>query len=261
MKIDSLYRGDLAGYASALSGGVTIVAPSLPALGRTLVDGRPLVGGVAIAESPAAATWAHEPGSPPRQVSDILDDDHEVIPLRLIRGEGLVGALAATRPRIAVCDGVTDEDLDAIVAASWHLTGVRYLGSGGLAGAIGRKLAGEDGPAIPDAPPAGAAARVLVVVGSAEASARTQLAHLAQSGVPVITVPVITAPVDDEPGSVNETCDRVAAAMGQSETVALTVPSEAIAGGAERIARSLARTVAASLARLDGGSAGNSAGG
>jgi uncharacterized protein YgbK (DUF1537 family) len=88
-------------------------------------------------------------------------------------------AAAAEAGRVAVCDAVTDYDLDLLVGATWDLPGVRYVGAGGLAAALGRRLprAVQERTEIADARAAG----ILFVVGTAESAAVRQTAALADA--------------------------------------------------------------------------------
>ncbi|WP_244299039.1 four-carbon acid sugar kinase family protein [Streptomyces viridochromogenes] len=185
-KIDSLLRGNLAAEAAAYAqdGAGVVIATALPAARRTVLGGVVRLDGTPLHETDA---WRAETRPAPLSVADALGDlSSAPVPLTVVRGAP--GALReALRARFAhdrhpVCDAETEADLDAIAAAALELgPGVRLLGTGGLAGALGRLL----GTPVPArlAPYAGDSVRpLLVVVGTAEPSARGQVAHLVADG-------------------------------------------------------------------------------
>ncbi|MFC9431328.1 four-carbon acid sugar kinase family protein [Streptomyces sp. NPDC056987] len=150
-KTDSLLRGNLAAEAAAYAEGAAavVIAPALPVAGRTVRDGV-----VHLRGTPLHATdaWRAEPLPAPTSVAAALGDPRTApVPLTVVRGPAAelterLRALvrAGHRP---VCDAETDADLDAIAAAALRLgPGVRLLGTGGLAAALGRLLGAADGP-------------------------------------------------------------------------------------------------------------------
>lgn len=200
-KVDSLLRGNLAAEAGAYADGSPgmVIATALPAAGRTVRDGV-----VHLRDVPLHATraWQAESRPAPASLQEALGEvPTALVPLATVRGARR--ALAATltahfaQGRHSVCDAETDADLDAIVAATLELDpGVRLLGTGGLAGALGRALgasraAAVPGPGMPGSPHDTAAfgrnadahgRPVLVVVGTAEVSAAEQVSHLVAEG-------------------------------------------------------------------------------
>ncbi|MFE2944123.1 four-carbon acid sugar kinase family protein [Streptomyces sp. NPDC059255] len=149
-KTDSLLRGNLAAEAAAYAEGAAavVIAPALPVAGRTVRDGV-----VHLRGTPLHATdaWRAEPLPAPSSVAAALGDPRTApVPLTVVRGPAAelterLRALvrAGHRP---VCDAETDADLDAIAAAALRLgPGVRLLGTGGLAAALGRLLGVADG--------------------------------------------------------------------------------------------------------------------
>ena len=169
VKIDSLLRGPLAALVGTV--GPVVVAPSLPALDRVVVDGVLTVAGRAPKTLPAAL-------APLRTT---------MIPLPAVRSPDLPAVLRATidTGAIPVCDAATDADLDAIVAATPD--GVALAGSGGVAAALGRTLRLPHAGAT--AEPVGAG-HPLVVVGTAEAVAREQVQALVATGATEVALPV-----------------------------------------------------------------------
>ena len=192
-KTDSLLRGNLAAEAAAYAEGAggLVIAPALPVAGRTVCDGVVRLHGTPLHETDA---WRAETGSAPRSVAEALGDLRtEVVPLAVVRSPGreLAGRLRdlAEAGLHSVCDAETDADLDAIAAAALQLgPGVRLLGTGGLACALGRLLGGRSGASTPaaDTPSTGVARTadrpLLVVVGTAEPTAAAQIAQLTAAG-------------------------------------------------------------------------------
>jgi 4-hydroxythreonine-4-phosphate dehydrogenase len=153
-KIDSLLRGNVASEIGALrdAGRAVILAAALPALGRTVRDGRVHVDGSPLSTSPMSGDyWAGATDSVARAVAAPCD----VIGLPVVRADAASLAhrieSAFLSGAVAVCDGETDADLDAIVTASrllprdWrrHLA---FAGSGGIAGAVFRALDPGENP-------------------------------------------------------------------------------------------------------------------
>jgi 4-hydroxythreonine-4-phosphate dehydrogenase len=187
IKVDSLLRGNLPAVLRAAheSGRLAVLAPALPAAGRTLVGGAPRVDGRTLAES---GLWSAEFSLPPRHIDELLAGvPHRLVTLAAVRGGGMSAELTAARRggAIVIADAVNDADLDAIARAVWGPSGdptAILLGTRGLAEAVGR-LNGAPGVASllahegTGAPPA--AGGILVVVGSADARAHEQFDRLA----------------------------------------------------------------------------------
>jgi D-threonate/D-erythronate kinase len=201
-KADSLLRGHLGVEVKAAltawePGAVAIVAMAFPGTGRTTVGGRVLVDGHPI-DRPPIARLLTDAGL---AVTHAERAD--------VRGPALAGVLAARRAggsQAIVCDAETDEDLRAIAVAGSRLgPSVVWVGSGGLAAALGGAARSTTSPAIQSPPTSGGP--VLVVVGSTTAVARAQVAHLAATGSTHVTVPLSAlgtttkaAPGPDYPG-------------------------------------------------------------
>ncbi|WP_345661036.1 four-carbon acid sugar kinase family protein [Streptomyces iranensis] len=145
-KIDSLLRGNVAAEIAALAedGAGVVLAPALPIAGRVVRSGVVHIGGVPLHEGDA---WRAEAVPPPVSVAHALGGlPTALIPLTTVRSScpTLLTALRATATAglVAICDAETDADLDAIVeAALADGPGMRLVGSGGLALAVGRHLA------------------------------------------------------------------------------------------------------------------------
>ncbi len=183
-KVDSLLRGNLAAEADAYAHGGrgVVIATALPAAGRTVRDGVVRLDGVPLHETNA---WRAEPRPAPASVAAALGDlPSAPVPISVVRGAS--GVLReALRARFAqgrhpVCDAESETDLDAIAAAALELgPGIRLLGTGGLAGALGRLLGTPGENALV---PGEAVRPLLIVVGTAEPSAGGQVAHLLADG-------------------------------------------------------------------------------
>ncbi|MFI8891868.1 four-carbon acid sugar kinase family protein [Streptomyces paradoxus] len=198
-KVDSLLRGNLAAEAAAYAQGArgVVIATALPPAMRSVRGGVVHLDGVPLHET---AAWRAETRPAPRSVAEALGGlPTAPVPLPAVRGA--FGALRETlracfaQGRHPVCDAETEADLDAIAAAALELgPGVRLLGTGGLAGAVGRLL-GTGGTHSPA--PAHADRPLLVVVGTAEPAARAQVAHLLADGahqVPLTTRELLHSP-------------------------------------------------------------------
>ncbi|MGY0056563.1 four-carbon acid sugar kinase family protein [Streptomyces sp. LZ34] len=271
-KIDSLLRGNIAAEVAALAAGGAgvVVAPALPAAGRAVRAGVVHLGATPLHHSDA---WRAEPVPPPRSVPGALGPARTaLVPLTAVRASRrtLLAALRAAlaEGRVAVCDAETDADLDAVVeAALADGPGTRLVGSGGLAAALGRHLAGGEPPraetaantaetaetgaetAAPSQATAGAAGPrpLLVVVGTAEPSAAEQIRRLAADGATVLRLPLEALCADDSaaPMALPPFHDAV--------TVFTPAPGPAPAAlSPRRLVRGLARAVAAAVARHDG---------
>ncbi|WP_260694921.1 four-carbon acid sugar kinase family protein [Streptomyces sp. IB201691-2A2] len=229
-KIDSLLRGNLAAEAAAYATGATgvVIAPALPVAGRTVREGVVNLHGTALHTTDA---WRAEPGAAPISVGAALGGvPTRVVPLATVRAPE---PTLYDRLRVLVaegyhpvCDAETDTDLDAIAEAALRFgPGIRLMGTGGLAAALGRRLAEADraaggglpgrggdrsteadrdrptgtdtaGPArADDVSPAldGTPSRpLLVVVGTAEPAAIAQIAQLVAVGARHLPLPART---------------------------------------------------------------------
>lgn len=199
-KLDSALRGGIGcecdAVVDAAGADLCIVAPAVPRLGRTTVNGVQRIGGTPVHET----GMGRDPMNPVRtsEVSAVLREtsrhrsgrigldsigEADVLFERFVR-EGV---------RYAVCDAETDEQLDALVSAGKR-SGLRlvWAGAAGLAEALARAAApGRMRAGLPDAvgerdesgPEAGA---IWFVSGSQTEAAAAQLARLEEEcGVPV----------------------------------------------------------------------------
>jgi 4-hydroxythreonine-4-phosphate dehydrogenase len=186
IKVDSLLRGNVRAtlHTAHESGRPVVLAPALPAAGRTLVGGAPRVDGKTLAES---GLWSAELAPPPRHIDELLAPlPRRAVPLDVIRGGGAAAELAAARGagELVVADAASDADLDAIARAAWGRGGdprAVLVGTRGLAEAVARLRGTGAGDACPGQAAAAAlpdAGGVLVVVGSADARAHEQFDRL-----------------------------------------------------------------------------------
>ncbi|MET8555524.1 3-oxo-tetronate kinase [Streptomyces sp. NPDC004959] len=193
---DSTPRGNIGPVTDALLDalgvtGPTVVVPSFPATGRTVVDGLLYVHGEPLEDSP----MRHHPLTPMRD-SDVgrLLRPQTRRPVSLIALGKVREGPAALRDALGVpelsgslvvVDAVTEEDLGTIAAATPDhplVTGAAGLAAG-LRGP--RVTAAAPGPDTARAP---AASRpgdpALILSGSASAATRAQVAHARDAGLP-----------------------------------------------------------------------------
>ncbi|MGW0456440.1 four-carbon acid sugar kinase family protein [Streptomyces tendae] len=250
-KADSLLRGHLAAETSEFAAGASglVVAPAVPAAGRTVRDGVVRLHGVPLHHTEA---WRAEPGPVPRSVAEALGRaETTVLPLDQVRagathlGGSLRSALARGAP--VVCDAETDADLDAVAEAALGLPHtVRMVGAGGLTAALGRRC----GPVAPRTGPGRAPAvprPVVVVVGTAHPGAVAQIAQLTLHGA---RHSALSAESLLGPGGNGEHPTARARAVLEGAPVSVLSISGTRAvdpSAAPRLARALARSVAAVL--------------
>ncbi len=171
-KVDSTLRGPVAAELEAvrvaLGRSTAVLAPSLPAQGRTVQSGRLLVG-----------------GSDAGSVAEILGAVATLVPVEAL-AEGALGPLV-------VVDATTDTDLDRVAAACAGRPDLLAAGSAGLAAAFARL----EGSSAPSAVPG--CRRVLVAVASPHPAARAQLATLVAEPHPAIEVLAVPPGVEGLP--------------------------------------------------------------
>jgi D-threonate/D-erythronate kinase len=155
-KIDSTLRGNVAAELSALlqarrSGKPAnaklsvLLAPALPAQGRTTVGGRIVVYAVPLEETDI---WKAEVRAPQSDIRKLITDSGlscGSIEIDIVRSSStcLRRAIAQTAELtdVVVCDAETDEDLGAIASASTGQPAITALaGSAGLAFQIAREI-------------------------------------------------------------------------------------------------------------------------
>lgn len=192
-KIDSTLRGPLAAeIAAALEAAgrdLAVVAPAFPAAGRTTVNGTQLVRGVPVHETEAK----DDPRTPVTEghLPTLLAGIAPVVALGfedLADAAEIRRALEGAGPLCLVADAEHDEDLEALARAVPDPHRVLWVGSAGLASALGRVY---PGPRAETATPVSSVVRgVLVVVGSLSGVSRGQLRALQEHGCTVVSVTV-----------------------------------------------------------------------
>lgn len=184
-KLDSMLRGNYTAHLRALdpSEHPVVFTPALPAAGRRVVDGQ------------------------------LLLPDRAPIDVRAELSTYAIGPAGwELRPGIAVADASTDEDLDRLIDATWHVPDVRYVGAGGLAAAFARRLSTQQ--AVMPTPLE--ATGVLYVVGTAEPVAQQQLEALQElTAAEVTTVSTTEGPP----------VEQFVRALGAGGTVVLKAPA------------------------------------
>jgi D-threonate/D-erythronate kinase len=246
-KVDSTLRGNLGIEIEAalrqLRRPVAVLAPSFPANGRTVRDGRVLVDGIPLTQTSAG----HDPRAPVHadRVADVVRATSAVpvyeVGLAVVRqGEARLAAAfrAPTEvPAIVVCDAETNRDLDAVSSVLATLEPVLPCGSAGLArGIASRWNEGPAGATTARAPRRPGPADVLVVVGSANPIAHHQLDVLARAtAMPVVTLePAQLANPASRDTHVARARDEVRRGRG---SLAITVSPEHVAGTGEAVPR------------------------
>ena len=181
-KLDSTLRGNVAAELAAAFGAAgrerAIVAPAFPAAGRTTVAGNQLVHGVPVDET----EMRNDPQTPVREahVPTLLEGAFASV--------GTLGAGDLADPELVrrtleesecvVVDAERDDDLETLVRAVPDPAGALWVGSAGLALALGSVY---PGPRARDAGEQRVPARpVLVVVGSMSGVAREQARRLVE---------------------------------------------------------------------------------
>lgn len=192
-KIDSLVRGNVADETAALreSGRHVIACAAMPAVERTVVNGRVKLSGVPLHETDA---WAAEIAQPPRSLTQVFHPQYgHIVTLSVVRSNRLTEELRhyLELGMTPVCDAETQADLDRIVDSTLQLMEdypLALVGTGAMARALGKRLhpTGEpttEDPTSPDGP-------ALVVVGTLAPTAVEQVRRLVLTGAEhIVLVP------------------------------------------------------------------------
>jgi D-threonate/D-erythronate kinase len=233
-KIDSLLRGPIAAELGALGGArahrLIVLAPALPAEGRSTCGGRVVTataaepahdGVVARAVAPLrAATIAVGPAG------DLADT------LRRLRRDGVA---------VAICDARSDADLGAVAAAGLALgdDGLVWCGSAGLARALARADPVQERVGRLSSPPGDA--RPLAIVGTHTAAGRRQAAALA-AHVPEMSLSAAELLADD--GKQRARLATELARRADAGALLVTLAGSVDHGRADAVASALALTCA-----------------
>ncbi len=195
LKVDSTLRGFVGEMVESVwkvaSWDMVVIAPSVPAQGRIVRDGKVFVHGQPLEET----NFAKEPPAPASS-SDVRERlwatglksiPLQLLPLAVVRHP--IRLASAIKQAVAdkvglVCDAETQRDLEGIAKAVVRLSRrVLLVGASGLTFALAKatvgKLSRKTVSSLPHCE------RVLVLVGSQQPVAETQLAYLASRGVPV----------------------------------------------------------------------------
>jgi uncharacterized protein YgbK (DUF1537 family) len=189
-KIDSTLRGhpgaELAALMQVAVDARALIAPAFPAQGRTTVNGRQLVDGQPLEDTPFSAEVA---------TSEVAAFFGEVTPGRKIYSLGLdvirAGAdrvrqmLTAEVDGLFVADAETDSDLRCLVEAARDSDLRLLCGSAGLARALQEVLVPQSTVKLPTLPST-YVGPVLVVAGSQNAHTARQIELAAGKGIQVI---------------------------------------------------------------------------
>ena len=260
LKIDSTMRGAVAGQlAGALEGrrrshddAVVVLCPAYPAMGRTVRQGRVLVHGASVVQSPAGT----DPVTPVR--TDRLE---ELVPgLVSVPNAGDPATLSraivtAGRARGLVGVDADDEaDLERIAAAVVLLgTAALPAGSAGLAAPLAEGWLDESVEPAAALPAAGPGA-ILVVVSSLHQVARSQVAHLREARDDTEAMAPQWSDLDS-PEAIESWASGLPSEAAAAGVVVVTTPEQPPAAGNEGRfgATALADTAAVLLRRMDFG--------
>jgi len=247
--VDSTLRGHVAVELRAAqreSGrSRTVFAPAFPANGRTTCEGRQFLDGVPLAET----AFSRDPSHP---ISD--DNILSILTVGGLTGIRIVNR-AALRDRAAVnaalenasclvADAETDEDLEILVRAVASPFDVLWVGSPGLARALGISVGRE----VSNAATPGSARRLIVAVGSLNPASRRQLDALQRRLDSIVIEVAAAGALEDPRRAAQNALESATAARNASGTevvivtssaanAASQVPGAATAGVAEAIAR------------------------
>ena len=243
-KVDSTLRGPFSTEVAAAlreSGRKkAVVAPAFPESGRTTVNGVQMVHGVPVHET----EFADDPRTPVREghIPSLLTSAGlragSVLGVESFDEPGLIrAALDVPEHECLVADAETGDHLKSLVKAIPDPSEVLWVGSAGLALAIGESY---PGPGFESDISGELACRVLAVVGSMSGVVAEQRRRLSEE--PGVTEVVLELPPDA--GAIERALQSARAALGGGERVVL-YPGEGTAtdGIAERIVEGLAEVV------------------
>ncbi|HJM53061.1 MAG TPA: four-carbon acid sugar kinase family protein [Dehalococcoidia bacterium] len=167
---------------------LALMAPSFPAMGRTVIGGRVLVDGVPLAESEVGRDpFSPVPGS---EIGELVERNTGIRPvpvtLGAVRDSGRLRAAISemmdSPPVLAVCDAVSDDDLTAIATAGIEARGDIVLsGSAGITNALARALSGDVDAVGPGQSTSARSTPALIISGSQRTVTERQL-EMASSG-------------------------------------------------------------------------------
>ena len=257
-KIDSALRGNIGSELDALANAsgarAVVVAPSFPAHHRTVEQGKLLIKGQPLTDTPLLREHALETCAVVEIISRTTASAIQSIPLDVIRAgtehlEAHLLAAVTAGFQILVCDAVTNGDLEAIACVVGRHTEWQSAGSAGLAAALAQLRDGiparEKRPVA--RPPMG---RRLVVVGSQHPAARAQLECLQETrGVPVIYLSPDALRLN-RTEEIERSAQELNSFLKAGTDVALTFAPSDLFTQDTKTARSLARAMGEILSRL-----------
>lgn len=218
-KIDSALRGcpaeDVLAAMTALAAKRVVVAPALPAEGRTTVGGRQHLHGVRLerthfgVDSDLVARF--------RAVGDVPVSLLDLLTIRT-QPERLAARISE-RQGVIIADAETDADLDAIARAVVAADVRLCAGSAGLASALVGALSFAEKRGLPCQPPR-SGRPPLIVAGSRHETARRQLSRLQDRGVRMIRLPQAAIEQPAEP--MDALIDAVASGLAAGQATAIT---------------------------------------
>ena len=252
-KIDTGLRGPLGAELDAAMDALGVpeafVLPAIPEIGRTTQQGRQMIGGIPVNET----AFARDPRHPIHDASVAAAlaatgrRPAAVVDLARVRGDlaEAIGGARAAGAAVVVCDAETDADLERTVRALLlRARPLLLVGSTGLARALRRVLGTEHGGRAfrPVGPVPLPGSGILVVVGSAHPTTRTQLARAVERGL-------------FEPQTVGDLAGAEAAGIAAARRLragspaALVAPETPSPDGAAAVGAALRRAALTALAR------------
>jgi len=178
-KIDSTLRGNIASEIKALDAlygsALVLVAPALPSLGRTTLNGRQYLNGLPILET----EHAHDPIKAVSEdnLVSLLARAYDEPVAHISLGQIRSGSLRFPQARIVVCDAETDEDMRIVVRKARSLqTRILYVGTLALAG----HLCEGENPSKPS----------LGLIASLNSVTAIQVRYAQKAGVASVVLPV-----------------------------------------------------------------------
>lgn len=250
VKIDSTLRGQpAAAIAAALAvRPVGILAPAFPATGRTTRDGRVMVDGKPLEQ---AEVWRRDHTYHSADlVSMLATAGVSGVRLPRVDTDALHDAIAALpHGHVAVCDAMTQDDLDRVAVASLAARqDAFFIGSAGLAHALAALTPGHGDPPVITPRSTGA----LIVVGSLAAASRAASRDLATMGgvryVPVAPAALLGRTAGNDIGSL--VADGLAS--GEDVLVELLTDDEPDLSIGPRLAAGLAQMLRPAVPHMSG---------
>jgi D-threonate/D-erythronate kinase len=264
-KIDSTLRGPIPAELAAALGTTrrskVVVAPAFPSAGRTMENGVLLVHGEPVHET----DLARDPRNPVTEshVPSLLSlAFHSIFALSVAdvrEGSSVQGALKSND--CVVADAESDADLEALVRAVPDPSSVLWIGSAGLARALGKVYPAPRGDVSPHGP--AQSSSLLAVIGSVNEVARQQLWRLAEEpGVAAVILDTAALVAGSREEAVSEAVQALWKGLSNnrgavlypavSEEIDRTLRENSVSGDeiSERVADALAEVVAG-LSRED----------